>query len=129
MIGKMSAAFTGGAIGGFVDSVNIWMMGKSGISDMIGLTMKPAFTAPWLYQRMVWGGLWMLLLMLPFCGKGFFCVGCLLSLLPSTMMLFFGPTRDARGFWPGFGMVTPFVVIGLNCIYGMVALWYREGMA
>ena len=28
MIGKMSAAFTGGAIGGFVDSVNIWMMGK-----------------------------------------------------------------------------------------------------
>jgi len=28
----------------------------------------------------------------------------------------------------GFGAVTPLVVIGLNCIYGIVAaLWYRKG--
>ena len=99
MIGKMSAAFTGGAIGGFVDSVNIWMMGKSGISDMIGLTMKPAFTAPWLYQRMVWGGLWMLLLMLPLLRKRVLLRGCLLSLLPSTMMLFLVLPGMGKGFW------------------------------
>jgi hypothetical protein len=55
MIRKISVAFAGGALGGLVDSFNIWFMGKVGVSDLIGLTMKPEFTAPWLYQRMVWG--------------------------------------------------------------------------
>lgn len=41
MIRKISAAFTGGAIGAFVDSFNIWFMGKTGISELIGLSMKP----------------------------------------------------------------------------------------
>jgi hypothetical protein len=131
MIRKISVAFAGGAIGGFVDSVNIWFMGSSGISDMIGLTMKPPFTTPWLYQRMVWGGLWMLLLLLPLLRKRVLLRGCLFSLLPSAMMLFMvlpGMGKGVLGL--GFGMVTPIVVIGLNCIYGMVAsLWYREGTA
>lgn len=131
MIRKISAAFTGGAIGGFVDSFNIWFMGKVGISDLIGLSMKPEFSAPWLYQRMVWGGVWMLLLLLPLLKKKVVLRGCLFSLLPSAMMLFMvlpGMGKGVLGF--GFGAVTPVVVIGLNCIYGMVAsLWYRKGTA
>ena len=131
MIKKISAAFTGGAIGGFVDSFNIWFMGKIGISELIGLTMKPEFSTPWLYQRIVWGGIWMLLLLLPFLRKNVLQRGCLFSLLPSAMMLFIilpGMGKGMLGL--GFGMVTPVVVIGLNCIYGMVAsLWYREGTA
>ena len=129
MIRKISAAFAGGALGGFVDSFNIWAMGKVGISDLIGLAMKPEFTAPWLYQRMIWGGLWMLLLLLPLLQKKILLRGCLFSLLPSAMMLFLvfpGMGKGLLGF--GFGTVTPIVVIGLNCIYGMVAsIWYREG--
>jgi hypothetical protein len=131
MIRKISAAFAGGALGGLVDSFNIWFMGKVGISDLIGLTMKPEFTAPWLYQRMVWGGIWMLLLLLPFLRKKVLLRGCLFSFPPSAMMLFFvlpGMGKGALGL--GFGMVTPIVVIGLNSIYGMVAsLWYRKGTA
>jgi len=131
MIRKISAAFAGGALGGLVDSFNIWFMGKVGISDLIGLTMKPEFTAPWLYQRMVWGGLWMLLLLLPFLRDKVLLRGCLFSLLPSAMMLFLVLPGMGKGILGlGFGAVTPIVVIGLNCIYGMVAsLWYREGTA
>ena len=62
---NISGAFTGGALGGLLDSFNIWFMGKVGLSDLIGISMKPDFTAPWLYQRMIWGGLWMLLLLIP----------------------------------------------------------------
>jgi len=131
MIRKISAAFAGGALGGLVDSFNIWFMGKVGISDLIGLTMKPEFTAPWLYPRMVWGGIWMLLLLLPLLRKKVLLRGCLFSFPPSAMMLFFvlpGMGKGALGL--GFGMVTPIVVIGLNSIYGMVAsLWYRKGTA
>ena len=131
MIRKISVAFAGGALGGLVDSFNIWFMGKVGISDLIGLTMKPEFTAPWLYPRMVWGGIWMLLLLLPLLRKKVLLRGCLFSFPPSAMMLFFvlpGMGKGALGL--GFGMVTPIVVIGLNSIYGMVAsLWYRKGTA
>jgi len=129
MIRKISGAFTGGALGAFVDSFNIWFMGKAGISDLIGLSMKPEFTAPWLYQRMVWGGIWMLLLLLPLLKKKVVLRGCLFSLLPSAMMLFMVLPEMGKGVLGlGFGTVTPLVVIGLNCIYGIVAaLWYRKG--
>lgn len=131
MIRKISTAFAGGAIGGFVDSFNIWFMGKTGISDMIGLTMKPEFSAPWLYQRMVWSGIWMLLLLLPLLKKRVLLRGCLFSLLPSAMMLFMVLPEMGKGMLGlGFGAVTPLVVIVLNCIYGIVAsLWYRAGTA
>ena len=131
MIRKVSVAFVGGVLGGFIDSFNIWFMGKVGISDLLGLAMKPEFTAPWLYQRMVWGGIWMLLLLLPLLRDKVLLRGCLFSILPSAMMLFLvlpGMGKGVLGL--GFGAVTPVVVIGLNCIYGMVAaLWYRKGTA
>lgn len=129
MIRKISAAFTGGALGAFIDSFNIWFMGKAGISDLLGLSMKPEFTAPWLYQRMVWGGIWMLLLLLPLLRGRVLLRGCLFSLLPSAMMLFMVLPEMGKGtLGLGFGSVTPVVVIGLNCIYGMAAsLWYRKG--
>ena len=131
MIRKISAAFAGGALGGFIDSFNIWIMGKSGISDLIGLSMKPEFSAPWLYQRMVWGGIWMLLLLLPLLRDRVLLRGCFFSLLPSAMMLFLVLPEMGKGMLGlGFGIVTPLVVIGLNCIYGMAAsLWYRKGTA
>ncbi len=131
LIRNISLAFTGGLLGGLVDSVNIWFMGKSGISDLIGLTMKPEFTAPWLYPRLVWGGIWMLLLLLPWWQRRTLLRGLLYSLPPSAMMLFVvlpGMGKGVLGL--GFGLVTPLVVIGLNGIYGMVAsLWYRQGGA
>jgi hypothetical protein len=130
-IRKISAAFTGGAIGGFVDSFNIWAMGKAGISGMIGLAMKPEFTPPWLYQRMVWGGIWMLLLMLPLMGNRAVLRGMLFSLLPSAMMLFMVLPSMGKGMLGlGFGMITPLVVISLNLVYGIVAAsWYRSATA
>ena len=128
MIRKLSGAFTGGAIGGLVDSINITVLGKIGISDLLGVSMKPEFTAPWLYQRMVWGGIWMLLLLLPLWKKQTVLRGCLFSLLPSAMMLFVVLPDMGKGFLGlGFGTLTPVVVIGLNLIYGIVAAyWYKS---
>ena len=127
MIRKISGAFTGGAIGGLVDSINITILGKIGISDLLGVSMKPEFTAPWLYQRMIWGGIWMLLLLLPLWKKQTVLRGCLFSLLASAMMLFMVMPNMGKGLLGlGFGTLTPIVVIGLNFIYGIVAAhWYK----
>lgn len=128
MLRKISGAFTGGVIGGFVDSFNIWFMGVAGISDFIGIGMKPQFTAPWLYERMVWGGLWMLLLMLPILKKRVILRGMLFSLFPTAMMLFIVLPSMGKGMLGmGFGILMPVVVILLNFIYGAVAsFWYTK---
>jgi hypothetical protein len=128
MIRKISGAFTGGALGALVDSVNIWVLGKFGITALLGISLRPEFTPAWLYPRLVWGGLWMLLLLLPILKKRPILRGCLFSLIPSAMMLFLvfpGMGKGTLGL--GFGVLTPLLVIFLNFVYGSVAsLWYRE---
>lgn len=127
-IRAISGAFTGGALGALLDSFNIWAMGKTGISDLIGIGMKPEFTGPWLYKRMVWGGVWMLLLILPFLKGRIVLRGVLFSLLPSAMMLLLVLPSMGKGmFGLGFGALMPLVVIGLNFIYGIFAsFWYSK---
>ena len=92
--------------------------------------MKPAFTAPWLYQRMVWGGLLDVAAhVAPSAEKGSSAWMSFKSFAFDHDALL-GPAGMGKGLLGlGFGMVTPFVVIGLNCIYGMVASGIREGMA
>jgi hypothetical protein len=127
LIRKISGSFTGGAIGGLVDSINIVVLGKLGITGLLGVSMAPEFTAPWLYQRMVWGGIWMLLLVLPLWENRTIFRGCMFSLLPSAMMLFLVLPGMGKGLLGlGFGTLTPVVVVGLNLIYGIVAAyWYK----
>jgi len=128
MVRKISGAFTGGALGAFVDSFNIWILGKAGITAMLGIGLKPEFTPSWLYPRLVWGGIWMLLLLLPIWKKRDILRGCAFSLVPSAMMLFMVFPEMGKGMLGlGFGALTPVLVIILNFIYGIVAsLWYRE---
>jgi hypothetical protein len=127
-IRNLSGAFTGGVLGGLLDSFNIWAMGKLGISDFIGITMKPEFTAPWAYKRMIWGGIWMLLLLLPLMKNRIALRGMLVSLVPSAMMLFMVfPSMGKGMFGFGFGALMPVVVVSLNFIYGIfAAYWYSQ---
>ena len=127
VIRKVSGAFTGGAIGGLADSLNIWALSHVGVTSLLGVSMKPELTAPWLYQRMVWGGLWMLLLLLPLWQKRIMLRGCVFSLLPSAMMLGMVLPSMGKGMLGlGFGALTPVLVIGLNFIYGIIAAcWYK----
>ena len=128
-IRNVSLAFTGGAIGAFIDSFNIWFMGQSGISDLIGISMQPEFAAPWVYKRMIWGGIWMLLLLIPVLKSRIYQRGMLFSLAPSAMMLFMVLPSMGKGMLGlGFGTLMPVVVIGLNFIYGIIAsYWYSKG--
>ncbi len=126
LIRNISGAFTGGVLGALLDSFNIWAMGKAGISDLIGITMKPEFTAPWAYKRMIWGGIWMLLLLIPILNSRTILRGMLVSLVPSAMMLFVVLPSMGKGVYGlGFGTLMPVVVIALNFIYGAFASsWY-----
>lgn len=129
--GHISGAFTGGALGALLDSFNIWAMGAWGVSDLIGIGMKPEFTGPWVYKRMIWGGLWMFLLLLPLWRERITLRGMVFSLFPSAMMLFMVLPSMGKGMLGlGFGTMMPIVVIGLNFIYGIVAsFWYSKAVS
>ena len=129
IVRNISLAFTGGAIGAFIDSFNIWFMGNVGISDLIGITMKPEFSAPWVYKRMIWGGVWMILLLIPILKNRICLRGIIFSLIPSSMMLLVVLPSMGKGLLGlGFGTLMPVVVIGLNFIYGIFAsYWYTLG--
>lgn len=129
--GHISGAFTGGALGALLDSINIWAMGAWGVSDFIGIGMKPEFTGPWVYKRMIWGGLWMFLLLLPLWRGRIILRGMVFSLVPSAMMLFMVLPSMGKGMLGlGFGTMMPVVVIGLNFIYGIVAsFWYSKAVS
>lgn len=128
MVRKISGAFTGGALGALIDSVNIWILGQAGITAMLGISLRPQFTGPWLYPRLVWGGLWAMLLILPFFRQKTALRGILMSLVPTTMMLVMVFPEMGLGLLGlKAGLLTPLLVLLLNFIYGMAAsFWYKN---
>jgi len=119
----------GGAVGALVDSFNIWALGKLGITGLLGIGLRPAFTMNWLYPRLVWGGIWGLLFMLPFMKSRSNQRGIILSLAPTVyVLLVVFPSMGKGMFGLGFGVLTPVLVLLLNFIWGIVAAhWYRTG--
>lgn len=126
MIRKISGAVTGGALGALVDSVNIWVLSQVGFTTLIGVSLAPKWTGPWIYQRMVWGGIWGLLLLLPVFKNRIVLRGILMSLAPTAMVLFkVFPAMGKGVLGLEFGLMTPVLVLLLNFIWGIVgAYWF-----
>ena len=61
----ISLAFAAGCFGGLVNALAVWLFGALKITAALGVALRPALNAPFLYQRIVWGGIWGLLLLLP----------------------------------------------------------------
>ncbi|MFA6283652.1 MAG: hypothetical protein WC633_05895 [Desulfurivibrionaceae bacterium] len=130
MVRKISGAFTGGALGALIDSANIWMLGQAGVTAMLGISLRPQFTAPWLYPRLVWGGIWAMLLILPFFRQKTALRGILMSLVPTTMMLVMVFPEMGLGLLGlKAGLLTPLLVLLLNFIYGLVASFWHKACA
>jgi hypothetical protein len=129
MIRRISSAYAGGLVGALVDSFNIWMLGKIGFTALIGVSMHPEFRPAWLYPRLVWGGIWGLLMLLPVMKGRIMQRGMLMSLAPTAMVYFvMFPDMGKGAFGLGFGLLTPVLVLVLNFIWGIVAAcWYEYG--
>jgi len=123
----LSLCFSAGAVGGFANSLAVWAGGQLGLHAALGVAISPALTPGWLYPRLVWGGLWGALFLLPIAG-GALRRGLLLGLAPALFQLFVVfPYWQGRG-WLGveLGPLTPVVVIAANLVWGVAASgWLR----
>lgn len=124
----ISLCFAAGVVGGLVNSLAVWLAGDLGLMAKIGVNIKPALTLAWLYPRLVWGGIWGLLFILPIAGNGVFLRGLVLSLGPSLAALFYFFPQTPHGVAGlGLGNWTPLAVVAANAIWGWAtAIWLKS---
>jgi hypothetical protein len=124
----LSLVFAAGCVGAVANSLAVWLFGDLGINAALGVKIAPKLTPAWLYPRIVWGGLWGFLFLLPSLRHSVLIRGLLYSLGPSLVMLFIVfPMKANKGMF-GFalGNVTPVLVLFYNAVWGVTAaLWLR----
>jgi hypothetical protein len=79
-----------------------------------------------LYHRLVWGGLWGLVFILPLWQNSLFLRGLFISLGPTLVQLFvIFPFQAQKGFLGlDLGILTPVFVVIFNAVWGWVAaIW------
>ncbi len=122
MMKNLLICFSAGCLGALANSLVVWQFGEQGIARLLGVSIAPALTPAWLYPRIVWGGIWGLLFILPFLKSRFMLKGSLLSLLPTAVQLFYiFPHVAGKGFaGMDLGMWTPLLVVVYNWVWGVV---------
>ena len=125
---KLSMVFAAGCLGGLVNSLAVWLSGMYGITAAIGVKIAPQLTVAWLYPRIVWGGIWGFLFLLPLLRRKFLIQGLIYSLGPTLVQLFVVfPMKANKGMMGlDLGTLTPLAVVVFNAVWGVTAaLWLR----
>ena len=120
---KVAICFSAGCVGGLVNSLVVWLAGYGGLTIALGVGIAPELTAGWLYPRIVWGGLWGLLFLLPMLNSSPIRRGLLLSLGPTLAQLFivFPLVASKSLFGMQLGPLTPLLVTLFNAVWGVTA--------
>ena len=126
---KLSLVFAAGCLGGLVNSLAVWIAGETGITALLGVAIAPRLSAAWLYPRLVWGGIWAILFLLPFMQRRLFSKGLVLSLGPSLVQLFVVfPVKAGKGVMGlDLGVLTPVLVLVFNAVWGLAAAAWLSG--
>jgi len=113
--------FAAGCLGGLANSVTVWLFGQFSITSTFGVSIAPSLTPGWLYPRLVWGGIWGLLFVLPVMQSKLLVKGFILSLFPTAIQLFVVfPLKAHKGIAGiELGLFTPIFVIIFNWVWGV----------
>ncbi|MBW2145733.1 MAG: hypothetical protein JRI22_01795 [Deltaproteobacteria bacterium] len=126
LVQRTSAAFAGGCLGGLVNSFCVWIFGLLGITTSLGVQIAPAIAPAWLYPRIVWGGIWGILFLLPWKRGSVILRGLIFSLGPTAVQLLvvfpFKTQKGALGL--SLGALTPLFVVIFNAVWGIATAWW-----
>jgi hypothetical protein len=124
---KINIVFSAGCFGALVNSIALWAVGAYGVTAAIDVNIAPRLSPSWLYPRIVWGGIWGLLFLLPLLRNRLLSRGLILSLGPTLIQLIVVFPNAGKGMMGlKLGLLTPLVVVALNAVWGIsTALWLR----
>lgn len=127
----LAIAFSAGSLGGLANSLVVWLFGALGLTAALGVSLAPELTPGWLYPRLVWGGLWAILFVLPILGQSsWWRRGLALSLGPTAIqLLIVFPFQAVKGMLGlDLGLLTPLLVVLFNAVWGLVAAGALEAL-
>lgn len=113
--------FAAGGVGAIINSIAAWAFGEFGLARLLHVAIAPALTPAWLYPRIVWGGLWALLFLLPLLNSKPIAKGLVISIFPTlAQLLWVFPQTTSQGYLGlELGLLTPVVVALLNAVWGI----------
>ena len=117
-------AFAAGAIGGFLQTLAIWVTGKLGLFALFQLPLAFELNLVWFYQRITWGGLWGLLFLIPLLREvPHWKRGLVFGIVPAlASLLIFLPFKDGHGYFGlNLGVMMPVVVVAFGLMWGIIA--------
>jgi hypothetical protein len=120
---KTGLVFASGCLGGLLNSFAVWFLGQKGVPALLEVRIAPQWSASWLYPRLVWGGIWGALFLLPVLRKSVFGRGLLFSVGPTLVQLFYVfPLVAGKGMLGlALGDFTPLFVFFYNLVWGITA--------
>jgi len=123
---RLSLVFVAGCFGALWNSLAVWLFGWLGIAPALGVHIAPPLTPAFLYPRLVWGGIWGLLFLIPLGRLSFPVRGLLFSLGPTLVQLFLiFPLKAQKGVMGlQLGYLTPLLVVFYNAVWGYAAGWW-----
>jgi hypothetical protein len=124
ILDRTAMCFAAGAFGALVNSVAVWAAGAYHLTARLGVGIAPALTPNWLYPRLVWGGLWGFLFLLPLHWR-WWLRGILISLAPSAFQLLYVFPHETGAGLLGLrlGALAPVFVLAANAAWGLAAAW------
>jgi hypothetical protein len=119
---KLLVYFGAGCLGALSNSIAVWLFGYFHITSSFGVSIAPLLTPGWLYPRIVWGGIWGLLFILPMLQSKLLLEGTVLSLFPTAVqLLVVFPLKAHKGIAGlDLGLFTPLFVLFFNWVWGIV---------
>ncbi len=119
---KLMILFAAGCLGGLANALIVWQFGTSGINAFMGVNIAPHLSAGWLYPKIVWGGIWGVVFLLPLYSSRPMMKGAVLSLMPTAIqLLVIFPFQAHKGIGGlELGLLTPLMVLLCNGSWGVV---------
>ncbi|CAI7803021.1 unnamed protein product [Closterium sp. NIES-53] len=120
-LSRVAVAFSSGAIGGLCIGLAVPLLAAAGLMDVLGIAIHPQLTPPFVYQKVVWGGIWGFILLIPF-NTSTLVKGALFGTPCMHVLLAFLACMHLLG-TPGFILLIPFNTSTLvkGALFGMPA--------
>jgi len=105
--------FAAGCLGALIQCLVMWLCARYGITHSLNVALPGSISPAWLYPRIVWGGLWGFLFLLPILTSSIFARSFVIALIPTGVQLFIiYPLYEHKGVAGlSLGLLTPFVVL------------------
>lgn len=113
--------FAAGCLGALIQALVMWLFTRYGIMQSLHVNMAGSLSPAWLYPRIVWGGCWGFLFLLPIFSSSILARSFVIALIPTGVQLFIlYPFYEGKGVAGlSLGILTPFLVLFFYWVWSL----------